>query len=103
MLFRSRQANENDEADLGQDVDRQTTRKQAGDGRKQAHRDDEDDRQRQLPTFVLRDQHQEDGQSGRTEDEEGRRPALLLLVGKLGSFEGDALWKNLAGKFLHAV
>jgi hypothetical protein len=49
------QADENNEADLCQDIDGHAPHEEACDRREQAHRHDQDDRQGQLPAFVLRD------------------------------------------------
>src|SRR6516164_11368248 len=97
------QADENDEADLRQDVDGHAPRKQACDRGEQAHRQDQNDCQRQLPAFVLRDEDEEDEESGCAEDEKSRRAALLLLEGEVGPLKSNALGKNLAGKLLHAM
>jgi hypothetical protein len=59
------QPDENNEADLRQDVDGHAPRDQACDGSEKAHRHDQHDRQRQLPAFVLRDENEEDEESGR--------------------------------------
>src|SRR5262249_31769253 len=69
----------------------------------QAHRYDQDDRQRQLPAFVLCDENEEDEESGGAEDEESRRAALLLLESEISPFKGNALRKDLLGQFLHAM
>src|SRR6516165_10796427 len=79
-----READENDEADLRQDVDRRAAREQAGDGGEQAHRQDQDDRERQLPAFVLRDEDEKDEERGGAEYEERRRAAQLLLEREVG-------------------
>jgi hypothetical protein len=73
---RPQRADENDEADLRQDVDGHAPREQACDRGEQAHRHDQDDCQRQLPAFVLRDEDEEDEESGCAEDEKSRRAAL---------------------------
>ena len=98
------QADENDEADLRQDVDRHAPREQAGDRGEQAHRHDQDDRQRQLPAFVLRDQHEEDEESGGAEDEKSRR-ARCCSCWKARSVHSKAMpgGRTCAGKLLHAM
>src|SRR5262245_20131071 len=93
------QADKDDETDLRQNVDGHAPREQPGDGREQAHRHDQDDRQRQLPALVLRDEDEEDEESGGAKDEEGRRAALLLLESELGPLKSNALRKNLLGQF----
>src|SRR6516164_7899523 len=97
------QADENDEADLRQDVDGHAPREQACNGGEQAHRHDQDNRQRQLPAFVLRDEDEEDEEGGRAEDQESWRASLLLLESEVSPLKGNALRKNLVGKFLHAT
>src|SRR5262249_50665507 len=97
------QADENDEADLRQDVDGHAPREQACYRGEQAHRHDQDDCQRQLPAFVLRDEDEEDEKGGCAENEESRWAALLLLESEVGPLKGNAFRKNLAGKLLHAM
>src|SRR5262249_53189635 len=69
----------------------------------QAHRHDQDDCQRKLPAFVLRDEDEEDEESGCAEDEKSRSAALLLLESEVGPLKSNALGKNLVGKLLHAM
>jgi len=97
------QADENDEADLRQDVDGHAARQQAGDRGEQTHRQDQDDRHRQLPAFVLGDENEEDKESGCAKDEESGRAALLLLESEFGPLESDALGKDLVRKLFHAM
>src|SRR6516165_8564781 len=97
------QTDENDEADLGEDVDRQAAREQTGDRREEAHRHDQDDRQREFPALVLRYQNQKHEESGCPENEDGRSATLLLLECKVGPFETDTSRENLMSKLLHAL
>ena len=46
------------------------SKQHAGDGRQQAHRHDEDDRERQREALVLRGEHQEDEQHAQREDQQ---------------------------------
>src|SRR5215469_9437840 len=100
-VFRG-QADKHDETDLRQDVDRQASCEQAAYGCEQAHRHDQNDCHRQLPTFVLRHEHEEHEESGCAEDNESGSSLLLLLEGEIRPLEPDSLRENLAGKFLHA-
>src|SRR6516162_1271178 len=97
------QADENNKADLCQDIDRHAPYEQPCDRCEQAHRHDQDDRQRQLPAFVMRRQHQKHKKSGCPEDENGGGATLLLLISKISPFKRDAQWKNLTSKFFHAM
>ncbi len=86
-----RQADEHHEADLGQDVVVQPHQPDAGHGGKQAHRHDQDDRQRQHQALVLGGKQQEDEHHS---EREGDRPGgarLLLLEGQFGPVIGEAL------------
>src|SRR5229473_5159395 len=96
------QADKYDETDLRQDVDRQPSCEKAAYGCEEAHWHDQNDRHRQLPTFVLRHEHEEHEQSGCAEDNERGSSVLLLLEGEIRPFEPDTLRKNLVGKLLHA-
>ena len=64
-----RQADQHDEADLGEDVDVLPVQRHAEQRAQQAHRHDQDDGERQRPALVLRRQHQEDEQHRQREDE----------------------------------
>ena len=55
----ARQADQHHEADLREDVDVHAGDQHAAHRAEQAHRHDQDDRQRQRPAFVLGGQHQE--------------------------------------------
>ena len=98
-----RKTNQNNEADLRQDVDGHAARKQPGDRREQAHRHDQHDGERQLPAFVLRDKYEKDEERCGPEDEKRRRAALLLLVREIGPFKGNALRQHLVRELLHAM
>src|SRR5215813_12148248 len=97
------QADENNKADLCQDIDRHASYEQPCDRCEQAHRHDQDDRQRQLPVFVLRDQDQKHEESGCPEDENGGGATLSLLISKISPFKRDTPWKNLTSKLFHAM
>src|SRR6266481_4948162 len=96
------QADKYDETDLCQDVDRQPAREQAAYGCEETHRHDQNNRHRQLPTFVLRHEHEEHEESGCAEDSERGSSLLLLLEGEIRPLEPDSLRENLVGKLLHA-
>src|SRR5713226_4855534 len=98
----SGQANKYDETDLRQDVDRQPACEQAAYGCEETHRHDQNDRHRQLPTFVLRHEHEEHEESGCAEDNQRGSSVLLLLKGEIRPLEPDSLRKNLVGKLFHA-
>src|SRR5258708_26088457 len=96
------QADKYDETDLRQDVDRQPAREQAAYGCEEAHRHDQNNRHRQLPTFVLRHEHEKHEESGCAEDNERGSSVLLLLEGGIRALEPDSLRENLVGKLLHS-
>src|SRR5499427_3958621 len=79
------------------------TTKPTCDRREQAHRQDQDDRQGQLPAFVLRDEDQKHEESSCSEDENGGGAALLLLKSKISPFERNAPRKNLMSKLFHSM
>ncbi len=56
------QARQHDEADLDEDVDVHPGHRDPGQGAQQAHRHDQDHRQRQRPTLVETGEHEEDEQ-----------------------------------------
>ena len=60
MAFFAAKPDEHDEADLREDVVVHALDHDAGDRGEDAHRHDQDDRDRQRPAFVLRRQHEED-------------------------------------------
>src|SRR5258708_4111080 len=95
------QADKYDETDLCQDVDRQPSREQASYGCEEAHRHDQNDRHRQLPTFVLRYEDEEHEESGCAEDDERGSSVLLFLEGEIRPLEPDSLRENLVGKLFH--
>src|SRR5262249_21512177 len=84
-------ADQNNEADLRENVDGHASHEQACDRGEQVHRYDQDDRQGQLPAFVLRDENEEDEESGCAEDEESRRAALLLLESKVRPLKSNTI------------
>src|SRR5437016_6898913 len=96
------QADKYDETDLRQDVDRQPSREQSSYGCEEAHRHDQNNRHWQLPTFVLRHEHEEHEESGCAEDNERRSSVLLLLEGEIRPLEPDSLRENLVGELFHA-
>ena len=97
------EADQHDEADLGQDVDVHAAPEQAGDGGEQAHRHDQHDRERQRPALVLRRQHQEDEDDRGDEDEQAGVAGELLLEGELGPLEAEAVGQALGRELLHLV
>src|SRR5262249_5814625 len=87
-------ADQNNEGDLRENLDGHPSHEQALDGRSHAQRHDQDDRQGQLPAFVLRDENEEDEESGCAEDEESRRAALLLLESKVRPLKSNTIRKT---------
>ena len=59
MAFLAARPIKHDQADLGEDVVVHLHQPDPRDRRQQAHGDDQNDRQRQRPAFILRRQHQE--------------------------------------------
>ena len=66
--------------------------------REDAHRHDQDHRQRQGQRLILRGQHQEDEDHREQEDERGGAARRLLLIGQAGPFVGEARRQGLAGE-----
>ena len=66
------QPDQHDEADLRQDVDVHPAHDQARHRGEQAHRHDQDDRERQRPALVLRREHEEDEEHRGAEDQQRR-------------------------------
>ena len=71
----ARQADQDHEADLGEEAHVHAGQVHADERAEQAHRHHQDHRQRQLPALVLRRQHQED-EDHRQREDAGRRVAL---------------------------
>ncbi len=65
--------------------------------RQQAHRHDQDDRDRQDHALVLGGQHQEDQQDNQREDGRGRVTRQDLLIVEVGPFEVHALRQGFVG------
>ena len=85
------QPDQHEQADLSEDVVVAAREPHAGDRREQAHRHDQDDRERQEQAFILRRQHQEDEQHAEREDKQRRVAGQDLLVGQIGPFVAHAL------------
>ena len=68
--------------------------------RQQAHRHDQDDRQRQRPAFVLRRQHQEDEHHREAEDEHAGVTGEQFEVGDLRPLERHRRGDSQAGESL---
>ena len=73
----------------------------AGDGKEQAHRYDENDRQRQAEAFVLRGQHQEHKQDAQRININRRVAGEDALVAQLRPFRGHTLGQLLADQLGH--
>ena len=85
-----RQADQHDEADLGEDVVVHAAQVHAGHGGQDAHRHDQDHRERQGDALVERGQQQEDEHHRQREHQHAGVAGQLLLVGKLGPLEAVA-------------
>src|SRR5258708_18080546 len=96
------QADKYDETYLRQDVDRQAAGEQTAHRCQEAHRHDQNDCHRQLPTFVLRHEHEEHEEGRCAENKQRGSSVLLLLEGEIRPLEPDSLRKNPVGKLLHA-
>ena len=84
----ARQADENDEANLRENVDVLVRGLDSGHAAQQAHRHDQDHRQRHRPALVLRGQDEEDHDHGRPKDDHRGVARLNLQVGQLGPLIG---------------
>ena len=83
-------ADQDHEADLGQDVVVHAAQQNAADRRKQAHRHDQDHRERKQHALVLRGEQQEHEHDGQTESHDGGIAGDLLLQRNLGPFVAEA-------------
>ncbi len=96
-----RQAYQHHQPDLDEHVVVAAHQPHPGDRAEQAHRHDQQDRQRQQPAVVLRGEDQVGQQHAQREDEQRAVAGQLLLVGQVGPFEGHALGQHFAGQALH--
>ena len=103
MAFFAAKPHQHHEADLGQDVDVLPHDPHADGRGQQAHRHDQDDRERQAPAAILRRQHQEDEQHADRKHVEAGIAAGDLLIGQVGPFEREAARQRLLGELLHGV
>jgi hypothetical protein len=71
------QPDQHEQADLGEDVVVAARQPDTGDGAEQAHRHDQDDRQRQEQAFILGGQHQEDQQHAERKTSSAVSPARI--------------------------
>ena len=94
------QADQDHEADASEDVDVHVRGGDASDGTEQAHRDDQDDGERQRPAFIQGGQDEEDHRHGEGEDDGAGIAGLEFQVGDLGPFvghgAGQAAWATAA-------
>ena len=86
----AREADQDDKADLGENVVIAAADPDASDGEQQAHGYDQDDRERQAETFVLGGQDEEDQQDAERINVNGGITGQHLLIGELGPFGGHA-------------
>ena len=75
---------------------------EAAEGRQQAHRHDQDDRQRQRPALVQAGEHQEHQQYAQRKDQYRGVALGGLLVGQVGPLEVEAARQHLRGQLAHA-
>lgn len=95
------ESDEDDEADLGEDVVVEAAQIDAADGGEQAHGDDEDDGEGEGPALVLRGEGQEDEEHAQGENEERDIAGDDLLIGEVGPFVAHAAGQVLFGEVLH--
>ena len=84
------QPDQHHQADLREDIVVAAGQPDAGQRGQDAHRDDQDHRQRQRQAFVLGSQHQEHQQHADREYPDAGIPRQYFLVGQVGPFEPDA-------------
>ncbi len=89
---------EHNEADLGKDVVLHRTQPDAADGTEQTHRDNENDRQRQQPTFIQRGKEKEDEENAERENVSRAITGESLLERDLGPFRRETGGQNLFGE-----
>ena len=92
---------QNDEADLRQDVVVGAGQPHAEHRRQQAHGHDEDDRERQRPAFVLRGENQEDEQHAQREYERRDIGGGFLLISEIRPFIAEFIRQRVAQDSLH--
>ena len=89
------QPDQDDQANLGEDVVVGTLEPDAHHGTEQGHGHNEEDDQRQTEAFVLGRQHQKNQQDAQREDVHGGVASDPLLVGQLGPLIGHARRQGL--------
>ncbi len=97
----ARKPNEDDQADLREDVAVAVRELNAGNRRQQHHRHDENHRKRQTEALVLRSEHQEHQQHDEREYEHGGVSGDDLLVGQFRPLEAHAVGQLLAREPFH--
>ena len=88
------EADEHDEADLGEDVVLHRAQPDAADRAEQTHRDDQNDRERQRPAFVKRREEKEDEENAERENVDRAVAGEFLLQRHLGPLGGEARGQN---------
>ena len=96
-----RQSDQDDEADLPQNIHRHAAQHQTADGGQQTHGHDQDHGQWQAPAFVLSGEQQEHEHDGRPKNEERGVARLFLLIGELRPLVGVAVGQDLLRQPLH--
>ena len=92
---------ENHEPNLGEDVVVELAEINARNAAQQAHRHDQNNRQRQREAFVFGRVREKNEQDAKREDIERRVAGRFLLKGQFGPFIAKAGGKILPGKGLH--
>ncbi len=90
MAFLQASPTKHDEPDLGKDVVFHRAQPDAADRAEEAHRDNENDRERQGPALVKRRQQQEDKQNAEREDVDRAIAGELLLQRHFRPLGGEA-------------
>jgi hypothetical protein len=81
-------------------IDRHAAQQEPGRCREKAHRHDQDHRKRPVPTLVLSGQDEKGEQCRGSEDEQGRRASLSLLIGEVCPLEAEPAWQHLFRQLL---
>jgi len=95
------EADQHDEPDLRQDIYIRPAKHEPADCCEQAHRHDQDDRERQAPAFVLCRQHEKNENYRRAEDEKSRIAGELLLISEIRPVEPETVGEPFGGELFH--
>ncbi len=97
------QPQEHHKCDLSEDVDRHGAHIQARGRGQEAHRHDQDDRQRQPPALIVSGQHEEDEEGRSRKDQRGRDSLLFLLMAEFRPFDGETLRQHFLRNLFHPL